>query len=268
MGQSASPEIELASFAHPILINLPERTERLADSLAELSTATGRPVVVDRDVHLIRPTRFTEPAGFANPGFRSNLHAHLQAARWARESEWERVAVFEDDLACNPLFATWAPRLLAQLVERPWHLANLGYLDEWGEAPVEPDVPLPDSVAASPPRGIGWARFAGRTNGAHAYLLHRRAYDDWIDHLETVLEGRPGDALQGPMPSDGAINTFFWVGPDRIRLVASPNLVGTRPTRSDIDPGAIDRLPLVGGLVESARRWRRRRRPSAAINYR
>lgn len=268
MAQSVSPGVDLASFAHPVLINLPERPERLADSLDELSTAAGRPMVAGDDVHLVRPVRFDDPGGFLNAGYRSNTHAHLQAATWAREQDKERILVLEDDLAFSPAFAAWGPRLIEALAEETWQLANLGYLDLWSEAPARPDEPLAGTVSPSLPAGAGWARFAGRVNGAHAYFLHRSAYDVWIDHLETVLVGEPGDDLRGPMASDGAINTLFWIRPELVRLVAVPNLVGTRPTRSDIDPSPVDRLPVLGSLAEVARRWVRRRRREQAINYR
>lgn len=264
MASPVTPGLDLTAFAHPMLINLPERRDRLVDSLAELSAAAGRRLVADADVELIRPVRFTEAAGFANPGYRSNLHAHLQAARSARAAGHERTLVLEDDLAFGPAWAVAGPRLVAALAHRPWDLANLGYLDEWGEAPVSPD----DATGAGADDGIGWARFAGRVNGAHAYLLNRPVLDPWIAHLEAVFDGRPGDDLRGPMASDGAVNTFFWVEPDRLRLVAVPNLVGTRPTRSDIDPSTVDRLPIVGRAVEVVRRWRRRRGRTGTINYR
>lgn len=267
MAPSASPGVDLASFAHPIIINLPERTDRLTDSLVELSRAAGRSIEIDRDVQVIHPARFAQAGGFANPAYRSNLDAHLRAARLAREQGHERALVLEDDVAFGPGWSTWGPGLLDQLADRPWQLANLGYLDEWGEAPVRPDVPLQGSESVRP-RGVGWARFDGRVNGSHAYFLHRSVLGEWIAHLETVLTGVPGDSLRGPMSSDGAINTFFWINPDRIRLLATPNLAGTRPTRSDIAPGPVDRLPVVGDLAEAIRRWGRRRNPERAINYR
>ncbi len=269
MSDSLTAGVDLVSYAQPILINMADRPRRLADSLAELSAAVGRRLEAGRDVHLIRPVRLTEAeAGpFANPGYRSNLEAHLRAARWARTAGRERVLVLEDDVAFNPAWARWGTDLLAQLDARPWDLASLGYLDEWGEAPTAPDQVVAGSVGPDAPAGVGWARFAGRTNGAHAYLLKRSVLDDWIDHLTVVFDGRPGDDLRGPMPSDGAINTFFWIDPDRVRLLATPNMAGTRPTRSDINPGRIDRIPVLGPAAEMVRRWSRRRGRSA-INYR
>jgi glycosyl transferase, family 25 len=272
MAERAIEQGDVLDFAAPVLINMADRPERLADSLADLSAAVGRPIRAGRDVHLIRPVRFADPGPFANAGFRSNTHSHLRAAQWARAEGHERLLVMEDDVAFCPSWPVWGPRLLADLAGRPWHLASLGYRDAWGEAPTVPDEPLADLggegvVEPEPAGGIGWARFSGQVLGAHAYLLHSSAYDAWIEHLEAVLDGTPGDDLQGPMPSDGAINTFFWMDPDRIRLLAVPIAVGTRATRSDITPALVDRIPVVGPVAEVGRRWYRRIRPQSSINY-
>ncbi len=261
MNRRAAAGVDLLSFAHPILINMANRPGRLQDSLYELRSATAQLVTADRDVHLIRPRRFTDAGGFASRGFRSNLDAHLQAATWARDSSMERVLVLEDDLSFGRRWHRYGSALLAALTERPWHIASLGYLDEWGEAPLAPD-PV-DGIEPT----VGWARFTGKVNGAHAYFVHRSGLDAWIAHLQAVAVGRPGDDLRGPMPSDGALNTFAWVDRAHIRLLAVPNLVGTRPTRSDISPTIVDRLPLVGSGVEYLRRRRRRRHGSAVTNF-
>ncbi len=235
------------SFAKPILINMENRPERLRDSVAELSAAAGKPVSAGVDVHVIRPQVFDEPAGFTNCGFRSNFDAHLRAAYWARDNGVDRMLVLEDDLSFGPRWAAEGTELLERLETENWQLASLGYLDTWGEAP--------KAEHGGRPR---WVPFTGRVNGAHAYFVHRSGLAEWIEHLEAVASGTPGDQLQGPMASDGAINTFAWVNPHVVRLLALPNMVGTRPTRSDITPGAVDRLPVIGGLAEQLRGLRRR----------
>lgn len=258
---------DLLSFACPALINMANRPTRLRDSLRELSIATGRPVTVD-EVHLIRPRRFDDAGGFASPGFRSNLDAHLRAATWARDAGHERVLIMEDDLSFRPDLTRVWPALAAELLVRPWHLASLGYLDSWGEAPTAPDhLAAGTAGGEGDRRPAGWARFEGKVNGAHAYLVHARALDEWVTHLATIATGRPGDDLLGPIPSDGAINTFTWVDDSRTRLVAVPNMVGTRPTRSDITPGRLDRVPVIGPTVELLRRWRRHRHGAAVTNF-
>ncbi|MGI9596811.1 MAG: hypothetical protein ACR2QK_11660 [Acidimicrobiales bacterium] len=262
VNRRAEPEVDIVGFAKPILINMLNRPGRLRESLAELAGAAGRPVSVDVDVHLIRPRRFDEPAGFANCGFRSNLDAHFHAATWARASGLERVLVLEDDLSFAAHWTAHGSALLQELSRRDWDLASLGYLDNWNEAPTVAALAGPDGPARH-----GWVQFTGRVNGAHAYFVHHSAYDRWIAHLEAVAAGLPGDDLQGPMASDGAINTFAWVNPQAVRLLAVPNMVGTRPTRSDITPGPLDRLPLVADVVEQLRRWRRWRHGSKAANF-
>lgn len=255
MNPQSQHGVDIVSFAKPILINMEDRPERLKDSLLELSDAARRPVTAD-DLQLIRPREFTESGGFASTGFRSNLDAHLRAARWARAARFERVLVMEDDLSFGPMWPIHGAALLDRLADRRWHLANLGYLDVWNRAP-----------EFDPVTGPGWLEFTGQVHGAHAYFIHRSGLDAWIAHLEAVAAGTPGDDLQGPMPSDGAINTFPWVNTETVRLLALPNMVGTRPTRSDITPGMVDRLPLLGDLVEHLRAVRRRHGPKVT-NFR
>ena len=63
------------------------------------------------------------------------------------------------------------------------------------------------------------------------------------------------------------MNTFSWVDADVIRLLVVPNMVGTRPTKSDITPSQVDRLPVIGDAAERLRAWRRRRYGSTVANY-
>jgi hypothetical protein len=234
----------LLDFAAPVLINMADRPRRLRDSLTELARAAQRPKLTADDVDIIRPTVFDDPAGFTNTAFRSNFDAHLRIARWALASDHERVLVLEDDIAFHPQWQVLGPPMLTELLDQPWHLATLGYQNVYHEAP----------QAAGPDEAPSWVRFSQRVDGAHAYLLHRDGLASWVEHLSAIWEGEPGDPVRGPMASDGAINTFTWADPSRIRLLAVPNLVGTRPTRSDITPSPYDRLPLVRTLAEETRR--------------
>ncbi len=267
-GRGAPPDFpDFLDFATPVLINMENRPERLRDSIDDLSVAAGRSIVAGEDVHLIRPARFDHAGGFTNAGFRSNLDAHLRAARWGRDEDVERLLVFEDDLSFAPAWADFGVRLLAELDEFEWDFASLGYLDVWNEAPRQDALALGVGRAGAERVEAGWVRFAGQVNGAHAYLVNRRAIGRWIAHLETVADGTAGDDLQGPMPSDGAINTFAWINSDIVRVLAVPNMVGTRPTRSDITPSLVDRLPVVSDVAEIVRGWRRRRHGSKVSNF-
>ena len=251
-----SDPVDLIEFASLALINMANRPERLQESLSELGAVAGREVQAGVDVHLIRPKQFDDAGGFTNPAFRSNLDAHLQAARWAKETGADRVLVLEDDVSFGSDWLRHGPRLLTELAGREWHMANIGYLDVWNEA-----------AQAGADSAAGWVRFTGRVNGAHAYLINHTGYDRWNEHLEVIATGTTGDDLRGPMSSDGAMNTFSWVDADVIRLLAVPNMVGTRPTKSDITPSQVDRFPVIGDAAERLRAWRRRRYGSTVANY-
>ncbi len=233
----------LLSFAFPILINLPDRKDRLRDSLRELEKLAGEPVEAGVGFHLLRPPTFTDAGGFVNAGFRSCLHAHLEAARFARDHGLERVLILEDDIAFGSSWVRRQQQVLTDLEGFDWDIVNLGYLDGPGAPTANPE--------------FSWERFTGEVIGCHAYLVTGAFLPHWIDHLEAIASGVPGDHLQGPMSPDGALNTITWLAPETRRFLANPSLVDQRASRSDINTRAIDRVRFLRPLIERIRRMRR-----------
>ena len=236
---------DLLSFARPILINLPHRTDRLADSLAELRWVAGRPVEPGVDLEVLRPTELTEANGFINANYRNCLISHLRAARWGRENGVERLLVLEDDIQFERRWPAEGPAALSELNDLDWDIANLGYLGT-----VDPDGNRVTRASTV------WHRFTGEVIGSHAYLVNGRFFDTWITHLEAIAVGEAGDRLRGPMSPDGALNTMTWVEPTTARYVAVPSLVNQRPSRSDVNTGLLDRMPGIAWGVSRMRAGR------------
>ena len=86
---------------------------------------------------------------------------------------------------------------------------------------------------------------------AHFYAVHRRAMPSLIDHLEDVLNGRQGRDFIA-MPFDGALNHYRKLS-RQIAFLANPKLGWQRPSRSDIAPGRLDRIPLLWPFLEKVR---------------
>jgi hypothetical protein len=215
-----------------MLINMPDRTDRLKVAMRELSRLADREMQVGEDVDLIVPRRFDDAGGFINAAYRSCLDSHLQAARHGLASGDDWVLVFEDDFTFDRRWLTIEHEALSYLRDNEWDLASLGYI----RAELRP---------SSPGVAFEWQRFSGELAGSHAYLLHQRFLPTWIDHLEAIAVGQPGDDLQGPMAPDGATNTITWRKPEVVRLVAAPCMFSDRPSRSDLMPSRLDRTPVL-----------------------
>lgn len=235
----------MLKYAKPVLINMPERTDRLRDSLRELSWASGRPVTED-DIYLLTPPQFDDAAGFINAGYRSCLHAHLEAAKWGLANGVERLLVFEDDIQFAPDWRTTGVAALEQLEAEPWDLATLGYL---------PNLGGPEQLGT-----FEWQRFDGEVIGSHAYVVNGPFLPRWIQHLEAISTGKPGDELTGPISPDGAFNTIVWVDPNIKRFLANPSLVDQRPSHSDINLSRVDKMTALSLPVRLLRRLQNRLR--------
>ncbi|MGF1595805.1 MAG: hypothetical protein ACFCVK_02580 [Acidimicrobiales bacterium] len=232
-----SQHSDLLTYAHPIVINLPEREDALRRTVHALTTISGRRLARGADVEVVRPRRFNHAGGFADVAVRSRLDAHLQAALWAERHDMDRVLVLEDDVVFSHRWAEIGPEVLSDLVAMDWDLASLG-----------PDLPV-DALPGredDAERGGRWTRVGAITgDGSHAYLLSRQFLDPWIDHLAAVTVGRPGDEIQGPMGPGEAMSTITRISPWTKRYVATPPVVA-RSAPPAPRPSLVSRLPLIG----------------------
>jgi glycosyl transferase family 25 len=87
----------------------------------------------------------------------------------------------------------------------------------------------------------------------HFYAVNSRIFSRLITHLERLAKGTPGDSEFGPMPIDGAFNTFRRHNKDVITYIANPKLGWQRPSRSDIAPGRLDNVSALCPLLGYAR---------------
>ena len=61
------------------------------------------------------------------------------------------------------------------------------------------------------------------------------------------------------MAADGALAWFRRAHPEIRTLMASPSVAGQRPSRSDLSPHLVDRIPVVRHAAGVFRSWRRRK---------
>jgi GR25 family glycosyltransferase involved in LPS biosynthesis len=93
------------------------------------------------------------------------LQSHLTALKWAKENDFECVAIFEDDVVFLPTFKSSLSSYLSKLPTN-WHILYLG--GSFGRRPEFFDEYFSKQK-------MTW--------GAFAYVVHNRAYDNLIERL-------------------------------------------------------------------------------------
>jgi glycosyl transferase family 25 len=233
---------------HAYLLNLASRPDRLRASVRELEAMFGADLVAAK-VTVFAAQRPDDSGRFANVGTRGCFESHLAVLRTADAAGHRRIAVIEDDVHFTSGAAAQIGPLTDALAESEWGYAHLGYHDPFAAVP----APVDDTAH--------WLAFSGEIQGAQLLCVDRSVLRRLIEHLETCADGVLGDDLRGPMPVDGAYNTFRWLNEDVVRLVASPSVAGQRSSRSDITPGRFDRHRVLGPLMSIARAQRERFAP-------
>lgn len=230
-----------------VLINLEHRTDRLRDSMTELASWIGR--IPDQNFHVLQPRLFTDAGGFINAAYRSCLDSHLRAAQRALDQGWGEVLVLEDDIECTSGWIAHGNELLQSLDDQSWDIAAVGYLDpeSWLDDHLDPERQAPY-----------WVENSGGVIGAHAYLVKASMLPRWIAHLTKISTGQPGDEVTGPMGPDGAMATITWADPSVRRIIPIPNLVGQRPSLSDINARRIDSIGVLAQPLSAARMLKRK----------
>ena len=223
-------------FDRIYIINLPSRTDRLREMMAELEKVdipftTGKVEVFPA----IRP----DSAGpFQSIGTRGAFLSHLSVLKKAQEQKLSRVLVLEDDLEFRFDFQKYESVLLDELNQQNWDLVHFGYCSK--DSQLTFDLPILEP-------------FAGAITGAQFYAVNGQTLDELIAFLETLLTRPVGHPDGGPMPIDGAFNVYRWQHSHRTRLLAVPSFGGQRSSSSDITPKWFDNLPVVSSLAKTLR---------------
>lgn len=144
--------------------------------------------------------------------------SHLAVARAAIADGCKNVLVFEDDAIFREGFEQGLRHALAATFERPWGMLYLG-----GSHLVKPK-PGPRNVVR-----------AANVNRLHAYVLHERAFADFIRCGDEDFYRRASAPAKLPLHFDHMLGFLHESGRHEIYAV-EPWLCGQASGRSDIIP--------------------------------
>jgi hypothetical protein len=159
--------------------------------------------------------------------------------REAKKRELSNVLILEDDVAFSPLLGKSVDELCRAL-EEPWDFAYLGHVEK----------------LAAPSR-LRLTRYAGPLVTAHCYAVNGSVLEELIGFLERVLTRPAGHPQGGPMHLDGALTMFRQANPEKVTLIAEPNLAWQRSSRSDLHSNWFQQAPVFGEMYDAARLVRR-----------
>jgi glycosyl transferase, family 25 len=232
----------LEYFQQIYVINLPNRHDRrreMAEQLNSIGLSFDAPCV-----RLFEAVRPEAPGGFPSIGTRGCFLSHLGVLRHARDRQFERILIFEDDLNFAPDFNARICNVVAELEKTDWSLFYGGYVAD--------SLPQPEGTG-----GVLRLSPADLLSTTHFIGFRFPAIGEAVTYLENILTRPPGDPNGGPMHVDGAYCRFRQQFPTKITLVSVPMLGYQRKSRTDIHSLRwFDRIP---GIRQGVA-WMRRRR--------
>jgi len=230
-------------FGAAYLINLPERVDRLASAKIELGRLKW-PIGTD-GINLFPARRFAERGGFPNAGVRGAFYSHWECLQQAHTKGDFGALILEDDISFSSHIPKLTPLIISKLEANNWDIVFFGHYNT-GE--------IPNANSKAEPKEFEFIECFGEIHGLHFYGVNSRILGRLNEHLERVASGREGDQVTGPMPVDGALNTFRRLNPDVRTFIANPKLGWQKPSRSDITPAKLDRLPAIRPLMSAFHR--------------
>lgn len=228
-------------FPAVYVINLPERTDRLASVREEL----GRLGLNDDRVQVPDAPIAGDANGFPSRGVYGNFLSHLSILKDISNRGLERALILEDDA----IFRTGlrAPefqrRIVAEAEAQNWAMWFIGHRLRQG--------------LRGEKRGV--VRTERPFTWAHCYAVRAPVLDDLIGYLSAVIDRPAGDPLGGKMYIDGAFGMFRRQFTDHACVVCNPAMSIQKGSHSNLAQPDGHR---VSAVLETARRardefWRR-----------
>jgi glycosyl transferase family 25 len=226
-------------FGSAFVINLPERTDRRYDVEREFAKLSWK------EFEFFPAFHFTEAAGFKFPGWRGCFQSHLEIYKLARVRHLPNVLIFEDDIALSATIIQLTPKIVNAINALNWDLLYLGH-EFTGNV----------QRANSSTSEVAFEPYEDEIRTTHFYAVRNRIIPRLIEHFERCASTIPHDGMYGPMPADGALNTFRRYNRDVKTYIAKPKLGWQRPSRSDLAPKAFDQVKALRPAVRYLRKFK------------
>ncbi|MGD0960942.1 MAG: glycosyltransferase family 25 protein [Methylomonas sp.] len=235
-------------FQQIYIINLPHRTDRKAEMAAQLAKIG---LNLDQPQIMLFPAiRPADAGAFPSIGARGCFLSHLAVLSDALQRNFDRILIFEDDLDFVENFNTRMPLYLDTLQHMDWHIFYGGY------SIVDPVA----AESASEPPHAGHFKVAPSNQEivtTHFLAFQRQVIHELVDYLRQMLQRPDGDPAGGPMHVDGAYSWYRRAHPDRVTVLATPELGYQRWSRTDLhDPNWYDRVYVFRFLTDLYRRFK------------
>ncbi len=218
------------------VISLADRADNRRVLWADLEASF--PAADVERIEVFDAIRCADRGPFSRVGEHGCFLSHLGVLENALEQGAETLLVIEDDAEFLPSFATHLDWVTEQLQRVPWDMVNFGWHCDDAIFTEEQLDLRPSLVGSHAP-----------VQQCHFMAFRQPAIEGLAAHLRAALAGPAGDHFRGPMPVDGAYNTYCWLNPDTHRLFTVPAMVGQRSSRSDITPRGLDLVPALRPMM-------------------
>lgn len=217
-------------FDRIYIINLEHRADRRIEIDVQLKKI--KLSLDDPKVTLFNAIKPLDAGEFPSIGARGCFLSHLGILKDAKNNNFQRILVFEDDLDLIDDFANQSNLVLNDLLSSNWDIF-------YGDYRVN-EISLShkkNTIKVNHDLSIGTTDFIG---------FNGQVIDTLIDYFEAMLNRQGGDQLGGPMHVDGAYTWFRKNHEHFSTLLTNPPLGYQRSSQSDIaDPNWKNKIPFV-----------------------
>jgi GR25 family glycosyltransferase involved in LPS biosynthesis len=204
-------------FDRIYIINLPERTDRLKQTIVELKKVG---VEIDDGKVIVFPAiKPSDPQDFPSIAVRGCFESHLSVLKLVQEQNFKNVLIIEDDILFVKNFKLLEETIVEQLYNKNWGFVYFGHVEDSNNN---------DSFILE--------KYSKPVLTTAFYAVNSNIFNSLISFLEIVKKRPNGHPLGGPMHVDGAYSTFRQQNPDVETWIVFPSLAKQRSSASDISP--------------------------------